>query len=226
MPRQRLIKSSIAPYHVTIRANNREWFKLPLPIVWEIFCECLQLTQTRFGCDYFAFVLMANHIHLLVGTPEANLGSAMRYLFTEASRRIARASKRINKIFGARYHWTILHKPRDLAYVYKYVHRNPVKARICESVEVYPFSTLTQLNNGHCDIAIGERLGEYSTALPRDHNVRLRWLNQPTEKEAEKLIGRALRRFEFQFTTGNEFQKQLRMLRATYGVEQDMTATY
>ncbi len=143
----------------------------------------------------------------------------MRYLLTESSRKIARASDRINRIYGARYKWTVLHSARDFAYVYKYVYRNPVRAEVCSNVENYSFSTLTKLMQNECRVPICERTDELSILIPKSRDERLKWLNQPTAKEAEALVGKALRRFEFKFTSDNKEQKKLRTLSQQYNID-------
>lgn len=219
MPRKPLILSSEAPYHISVRSNNRDWFQVPLEDIWFFFSECLINTQSLFSCDYYAFVLMNNHFHLLMGTPKANLGEAMRHLLTEASRRIARASNRINKIFGARYRWTILHDPQAFAYVLKYDYRNPVRAGICDSVLQYPYSTLNRLDAGVFKMPMCDRIDGISRLIPREKKELVTWLDKPTPKEAEALVKKGLRRFEFKFTTDNKYQKDLRILKEAYGVE-------
>ncbi len=219
MPRKPLITSPIFPYHVCARANNREWFTLPLDEVWDIFTKCLIRTQELFGCDYYAFVLMGNHFHLIIGTPNENVGLAMRHFLTEASRGIARASNRINKIFGARYKWSILQDAYSYAYVLKYVLRNPIRARICERAELYPYSTLSQTWVGRSDLPICSRADGLERFVPRIPSEMLSWLNEPIEPKHEQLIENALRRFEFKFSRSNDQQKILRELRKNYGVE-------
>lgn len=220
MSRKPLIISSTAPYHVCARSNNQEWFNVPLPEMWTIFSECLQSTQSLFSTEYYAFVLMSNHFHLLLRTANADLGASMRYLMTEVSRKTARASGRINKIFGARYKWSILHDAFGYAYVFKYVLRNPVRAGICKRIEDYPFSTFSHSLEGKCYIPLSSRCDGVSSHIPKDIPFLLEWLNRPTPKEVEALIGLGLRRFEFQFTKSNDQQHNLRALRASYGVEE------
>jgi uncharacterized RDD family membrane protein YckC len=58
-------------YHVTARGNERR------PIYWDNrdrrrFCEALGEAVGTFGLKLHAYVLMENHFHLLVETPEAN----------------------------------------------------------------------------------------------------------------------------------------------------------
>ena len=64
-------------YHVTARGNERK------PIYRTDgdrvrFLELLAHLTDRFGVRVHAYVLMDNHFHLLVETPEANLSRAMQ----------------------------------------------------------------------------------------------------------------------------------------------------
>jgi hypothetical protein len=102
-----------------------------------------------------------------------------------------------------------------LAYAYKYVFRNPVKAGICQRVEEYSLSTL----NRSSPLAIVEGFDPYWRHIPKNFEERLEWLNLPTPKEQEALIGRALRRYTFKFTTASNYQRELRGLKGSYGIE-------
>ncbi len=97
-----------------------------------------------------------------------------------------------------------------------------MRAGACESVEAYPYSTLAQLVSGTCEIPICEPTN-LQAHIPKKSRDKMAWLNRPTTKEAEALVGRGLRRFEFHFTKGNAFQRTFRTLQLEYGIE--MTAT-
>src|SRR5690606_37384226 len=126
---------------------------------WEAFDEVLRKTVENYGIHIHCFVLMSNHLHLGVTTPYGNLDAAMRYLLTEVNRRIRKISGRINHIFGGRYKRSVVTDPVHWAYVYKYIHRNPVKAGICERAEQYPYSTLRKSIHHQSTIPIVEGIG-------------------------------------------------------------------
>src|SRR4051794_13448330 len=128
MTRPRLVRTSDFPYHVSARTNNKDWFYVPQEQCWNFFSEVLCKLTEIYGVHLHSFVLMSNHCHLTLSTPRLNLDLAMRYLFTEVSRRIAQHSGRINHIFGGRYKSSVMINPMGWAYVYKYVYRNPVRA--------------------------------------------------------------------------------------------------
>lgn len=72
MPRPLVVQQSEFPYNISARCINREWFNVPMPVVWEIFCEELTRKCGKHNLQVHAFVVMSNHFHLIASTPEAN----------------------------------------------------------------------------------------------------------------------------------------------------------
>ena len=66
-------------YHVTARGNERQRIFRDDADHFH-FLELLSQCGERFGAKVHAYVLMDNHYHLLVETPEANLSRAMHWL--------------------------------------------------------------------------------------------------------------------------------------------------
>jgi putative transposase len=204
MPRARFYPHDRYPYHVTARSNSKEWFYLPTNKVWEIFAHYLTLATLSYRWRIHAFVLMNNHYHLLVTTPEGNLDKAMRYLHTEVSRKISIQAQRINLIFGSSYHSTMIKNHLYYQHAYKYVYRNPIEARLCQKVEDYSFSTLNRL------------LGMQNLPFPTFDNLglitnptaQLAWLNQPyPTSDFLEDIEKALQFSEFEFKTSHRNQR-------------------
>ncbi len=218
MPRKKFIAVSEFPYHITNRCNNKEWFDVPLPIVWAIFCDQLSDSADRFSVWIHSFVLMSNHFHMMVRTPLENLDRFLRHFLTETARRIKYESSRINHIFGGRSSQTILDSAYSVAYVYKYVYRNPVRAGLASQVEAYRYSSLTQMVEGRYDIPLVEGVDRYWSLIPRSPEEKLRWLNLPTPKEQEILISRGLRGSHFRFSRSNTVRRDLDLLIHSYGV--------
>lgn len=79
MPRAKLIRSDSAPYHITSRSNNREWFYIPTLDVWSYSRKLLREGALRFNVQVDAFVLMSNHYHLCIHTPEAGVDKFMQF---------------------------------------------------------------------------------------------------------------------------------------------------
>jgi len=201
------------------RSNNREWFYVPPNLAWSIFTTILNRAALMYCVEVHVFVLMSNHYHLLVSTPLANLDEFMRYFQTEVCREIQRHCYRINHIFGTRYGWSILEDSYALAYVYKYLVRNPVRAGLVSAVQDYRFSSLSSMMEMRPDLALFHGLGLQWRQVPRQPQDLIAWLNIPTPKEVEALIGKGLRRSKFAFSRGNDVRQRLEYLRQNYGVE-------
>lgn len=219
MGRKPIIRDPLAIYHVTSRCNNKECFSLPLHLVWKLFEKRLSCLADRYSIYLHAFVLMSNHFHLLLSCPLMNQDDFMRDLMTSMSKAIGHHSGRINRVFGARYKWSLAKSAQSASIVFKYVCRNPVRAGLCERVEDYPYSTLGQIMARQCRIPITDRtdhLGRYAR-LPETE--LLSWLNRPSSKEQEELVRRGLRRFEFQLSRSNTMRKAAEAVLADYAVD-------
>jgi len=79
MPRPIRIEYENAFYHVMNRgrARNNIFFT---EIHYLTFLKILGESCERFGCVIHGYCLMPNHYHLLIQTPNANLGRIMRHV--------------------------------------------------------------------------------------------------------------------------------------------------
>ncbi len=171
--------------------------------------DYLYLVKHSFDLRIHSFVLMSNHFHLLVTAPNGNISEAMRYFMRETSREITRLSGRINQTYGARHGKTCIGSFHHFMNAYKYVYRNPVRAKICGSVEEYPYSTL----HGLCGLRKLLAPVEDDTILftPEFDQAALNWLNKPSNPELEEEMRLALRRPLLEFKTRRKSQKPPRL---------------
>ena len=194
MPRTKLIINPDYYYFATARCSNREWFGLPMEDTWSLMSDYLFLLHHGFRFEIQAFVLLGNHIHMIVKAPKGNLSDGMAYFMRETSKAIGRARGRINQIWGGPFHKSAITSTAHFRAVRRYLYRNPVEAGIVERIEQYEFSTLrTLLGLDRGIIPLGEdvHLFEHTEA-------ELAWLNTPTAKHITKAIRAGLRRREFQ----------------------------
>lgn len=113
-------------YHVTARGNERK------PIYRDDsdrfhFLELLSDLGERFGAKVHAFVLMENHFHLLLETPEANLSRAMQWVGVSYSVWFNRRHNRSGHLFQGRFKAVIVEQDADWQEVARYIHLNPVR---------------------------------------------------------------------------------------------------
>ena len=190
MARKKIIRSEVHPYHIWARANNKETFPLPIDQCWSIFNYYLNEITIRYGVEIHSFVLMKNHFHAVITTPNGNLDSVMRYFMTQTSKGIGMASERINHVYGGPYGWTIATTPAVYAILFKYVYRNPVKAKITSKVEEYVWSSFVNKNFRY-NLT---NKGGYDIHIPNDKSELIEWLNEPSSSELEAEIGRSLKK--------------------------------
>lgn len=141
MPRKNLIRTDEYFYHITTRANNREWFSLPMPQVWQIACHSFQKAQENSPAKVYQFVLMSNHYHLLIQTPNSDIDKFMFWFNKSFSQELRRLTGRENRMFGSSYKWSLIKHHAYFRNVFKYIYQNPLRANIVENCEDYKFST-------------------------------------------------------------------------------------
>lgn len=196
MPRLPVVQSDVHPFHVTGRCINRDWFKLPLSEVWAVMEDYLFLINAEFGLRIHAFVLMSNHFHLLLTTPNANLSEAMAYFMGRTARELTSLSGRINQTYGCRHHKSMIVDYHYYMSAYKYVYRNPVRAGLCEFAEEYRYSTLSGLcGQFPLRIPVVEDLLLFN---PYFQQSTLSWINEaPKSANDDDAVRRALKKSIF-----------------------------
>jgi len=212
MARPLLIRTKSFAYHVRTRSNNRDWFHLPLDRLWELMCSLMRKTISLYGPEIHAFVLMNNHLHLILTTPEANLDAVMQYFIRESAKAICRESGRINRIFGGRYQRSIIANEVYFKNVFKYVLRNPVAAGICARPEDYEFSTLPwTLKTRAPKFLLSEEPSYLFKALPQG-SAFLPWLGTSYSQKQSAAIRSGLRQAKFQWPTGKNYRSTVKSL--------------
>lgn len=188
MARPFFIKSEIHPYHVTARCNGKEFFPIPLEEVWRIMLdELLKLHKSHQLCIH-AFVLMGNHFHLLCQTPKGNLDQIMQHFMRTTSIYIRRRCHSENPLWGGRYKWSLIESQAHYYQVYKYIFQNPIRAKIANKVEDYPYTSLNSVPfplHSFVPLSFGGEEGE-----------RI-WLNESFDKESQELIKLGLKKHLF-----------------------------
>ena len=107
----------------------------------ETFLDFLGETVRRFGWSVTAYVLMTNHFHLVVQTPEANLSRGMHWLNTSYVVWFNRRHERSGHLFGGRFKAFLIDQEAYFTEVLRYVVLNPVRAKMVERPEDYRWSS-------------------------------------------------------------------------------------
>ena len=130
MPRALRIQYAGAVYHIMSRGQRRE------AIVYdekdrEVFFATVSEVCERTGWRLHAWVLLGNHYHWLLETPEANLVSGMQWFQTTYSTRFRLRHGLAGHVFQGRYKAIVIDPDSDTYFqtVSGYIHLNPVRAK-------------------------------------------------------------------------------------------------
>ncbi|MFT6069645.1 MAG: putative transposase [Bacteriovoracaceae bacterium] len=198
MPRKLTYRTDQFPYHITSRSNHRTWFQIDLEEVWRISLESIKIANRKHPVSIHAFVLMSNHYHLLLDTPLKNIDSFMYELNKNFSLEIRIKTKKINRMLGGRYKWSLITSDIHYANVLKYIYLNPNKASIVDDATKYPLSTLYLQTRS---LPFVTDLSPYIN--PTDINF-LTWLKSGHTKEQAESITSGLKKTNFKFSGSRE----------------------
>lgn len=140
MSRPLRIEYPDAWYHVMNRGANRlKTFKESED--YDMFLRVIEEACTLFNVSLSAYCLMNNHYHLLIRTPEGNISRFMRHVNGVYTQRFNRKYKRDGSLFRGRFKAILIQADEYLTQVVKYIHNNPVKARVVNAREKYKWSS-------------------------------------------------------------------------------------
>lgn len=141
MPRQPRFFLPGFPQHVVARGVNRDnvFFN---PGDYRLYLRVLREAVEEHDCRIHAYVLMTNHVHLLV-TPQTE--RAIPLVFQALGRRyvqaINRRYHRTGTLWEGRYKACIVDTANYLLTCYRYIELNPVRAGLVALPERYPYSS-------------------------------------------------------------------------------------
>jgi putative transposase len=151
MPRRPRIKLAGLPQHIVQRGNNRE----PCFFAEEdyhSYLHWLQQAAADWYCAIHAYVLMTNHVHLLV-TPETEAGTAK--LMQSVGRRyvqyVNRSYKRTGSLWEGRYKSSPIQAETYLLTCMRYIELNPVRAGMVQDPSQYRWTSYRHNGLGQAD---------------------------------------------------------------------------
>ena len=140
MPRQAREKSNSGIYHIMLRGINQQ-------VIFEDdednqkFVDTLKTYKAISGYKVFAYCLMSNHVHLLLGIEKEDLSLVMKRIAGSYVYWYNWKYKRRGHLFQDRFKSEPVENDEYFITVLRYIHQNPLKAKIVESIEKYPFSS-------------------------------------------------------------------------------------
>jgi len=134
-------------YHVIVRGNERKAiFRDNRDRV--VYLDRLADCRSRFGFFLYAYCLMGNHVHLALERGPVPLSRIMLTLQSFYSQRFNRRHDRVGHLFQGRFKSLLVEKDRYLFALLRYIHANPVKARLVTRPQDYPWSSDRYFRSG------------------------------------------------------------------------------
>ena len=175
MPRRLRLEYPGALHHVMARGNGRQ------DIVRDDrdrqhWLDTLERTTGLFRWELFAFVLMSNHFHLFLRTPEPNLSRGMQRLLSGYAIWWARRHRRPGHVFQGRFRAQVIEDESYFWTVSRYLHLNPVRAdQLVDHPRDWPWSSYPgyasarrRLDWVAYDTLLAALQGEYGGSDPSD----------------------------------------------------------
>ncbi|MDX1387873.1 MAG: transposase, partial [Acidobacteriota bacterium] len=139
MPRRPRIEFDGGLYHVFTRGNRRE------PTFIDDhdrrrFLERLEIVTTDTDIELYAYVLMPNHLHLVVRRRHVRIGRFMHRLLSPYARYFNARHEMVGHVFQGRYNALLCQDETYLLRLVRYVHRNPIRSKLTTDLD-YPWSS-------------------------------------------------------------------------------------
>lgn len=141
MPRKPRPDLAGIPQHIVQRGNNRQacFYR---DSDYLRYLTNLREAAARYGCRVHAYVLMTNHVHLLVTPDEVGaVGRMMQLLGRHYVGYINVQYRRTGTLWEGRYRSCLVDSERYLLTCYRYIELNPVRAGMVADAATYPWSS-------------------------------------------------------------------------------------
>lgn len=141
MPRRARISVAGVPWHIIQRGNNRSACFF-LEDDYQLYLETLKDQATKHGCLVHAYVLMTNHVHLLL-TPEREDSAAllMKNLGQRYVQYVNRTYQRSGTLWEGRFRSCLTQNETYVLACYRYIELNPVRANMVSHPREYRWSS-------------------------------------------------------------------------------------
>lgn len=209
MPRRARLSIPGIPWHIIQRGNNRS-VCFHAEEDYQFYLHYLEEFSTKFGCAVHAYVLMTNHVHLLLTPQHADSASLlMKHLGQRYVQYINRTYRRSGTLWEGRFRSCLTQTEEYLLACYRYIELNPVRAGMVVRPQDYRWSSY------HANA-----LGKASRLIvPHDEYLRLGRDDAPRQEAYralfkahmdEEVIGQIRSATNGNYALGNErFQQEI-----------------
>lgn len=141
MPRRARLAAAGIPVHLIQRGNNRSACFFGEDD-YGFYLHYLEELSKQFGCAVHAYVLMTNHVHLLLTPQQADSASLlMKHLGQRYVQYVNRTQKRSGTLWEGRFRSCLAQQESYVLACYRYIELNPVRARMVRHPREYRWSS-------------------------------------------------------------------------------------
>lgn len=151
--RPRLVLPDV-PLHIIQRGNNRHLCFVS-DTDFRVYLSLLEITAKHFGCAIHAYVLMTNHVHLLLSAVDsAGPSLLMKALGQRYTQYMNRRYGRTGTLWEGRFRSCLVEGERYLLTCQRYIELNPVRAGMVPTPGKYQWSSYRANAEGSKDVLI------------------------------------------------------------------------
>ncbi len=170
MPRRPRIALAGVPLHLIQRGNNRSACFFGEED-YRFYLERLSELSGKFGCAVHAYVLMTNHVHLLLTPEEADSASLLlKHLGQCYVQYVNRSYRRSGTLWEGRFRSCIAREEDYVLACYRYIEMNPVRAAMVKHPRHYRWSSYRTNAEGQASNVITPH--KHYRALERSEEAR------------------------------------------------------
>jgi REP element-mobilizing transposase RayT len=241
MPRSaRKKKSTEGIYHITERGNEgNDIFRDEEDR--SQFLDIVRRNQKKYGFQVYAYCLMTNHLHLLLGSQGADISQVMKSINVSYVIYFNRKYRRSGHLFQDRFHSELVDEDSYLVEVSRYIHLNPVRANMVNGTAIheYPWCSyrqyvLPELQEGLLidrsfilglfapNLAVAQK--QYQEYVMRDDDIDFRCITA-SDTVVHLAIGRMQEKERAKNSHKDELPELAQEMAAEYGVDWESMIT-
>ena len=171
MPRPKRVQYPGAFYHVFNRGINKKSVYFS-PNHYVYFLKLLEDVWKKYNFSVHAYCLMKNHFHLLIEIHDECLSDIMRSLISQFATHLNKNLNADGSVFKDRFKSILIDSNQYLLNVMRYIHLNPIKAKICQQPKHYKWSSFNNYlltDPKHCFLTTSLILNYFKTPNEFDY---------------------------------------------------------
>lgn len=181
MPRTARKRAESGIYHTMLRGIDRQ-------MIFEDsedylrFIDILQECRKECGFRLYAYCLMGNHVHILLKVEEESLETIFKKIGGRYVYYYNVKYRRVGHLFQDRFKSEPVEDNNYLLTVLRYIHQNPLKAKLCSKIADYPYSSYAEYLNDSSTLDKDFIL----SILPRNEYIRFN--NEPNKDMCLEIV--------------------------------------